>query len=72
MKNKLLWDSTVTLQSLEKEAYRQALVYHNGNIKAVSADLAIARSTTFRKVRELFTPEELLTLNVKTYSPRKS
>ncbi len=54
----LQWTPLITLQDLEKEALRQAILHHSGNLAAAADDLDISVNTVYRKFNTLFTEAE--------------
>lgn len=54
----LQWTPMVTMKDIEKEAIKQALLHHSGNITAAAEDLGISHQTVRNRFKSLFTEEE--------------
>ncbi len=55
----LNWSPLLTLKALEKEAIKQAVLHHSGNLTAAAEDLGIGKSTLYAKLPQIFTKLEL-------------
>ncbi len=55
----VIWTPLITMREITREAYRQAITHHEGNLKAAAEDLVIPYSTFCKKIYTVFTREEL-------------
>lgn len=54
----LKWTPLLTLEALEKEAIRQAVLHHSGNLTAAAEDLDMGLSTLYKRLDRLFSEVE--------------
>jgi len=55
----LTWQPGIKLSDLKKEAVKQALIYHKGNITKAAKDLGMGKSTFYGLLYTIFTPAEV-------------